>query len=280
MQCPENTAAASEFADCAWSIVVLLRLQGSVVASIAPTISSASMFRGAYVWNPDPPIFSDTEGECPMDSGILRLTAHLYRVWYSARAYAAQETDSDVAAPWLPKSDFSRIMVEHLESDANVPRQYRYLENDFGSVSAESLQRNRAYWMPWLMMQVIYASIPCLLNHPYLLSRRLRQYRRAMPQSFIQQSYEQLMRHAGWIMHFLDILETKDWHVTDSAIAHAVVVVATVHLQHSFVMDQSLSDRSQAAFDKCIRFLQSAASSSRLIAAMVSTPCIHVTNVS
>lgn len=187
---------------------------------------------------------------------IVAYAAELTDAWRMARAYAASYVSSDAPPPWNPDSDYSSVMLRHLEIDCKVPLKYRFAANDFSGHDIETLQSQRSYWGPWLFLQIMYAAIPCLLNHPFLLSMRLRNFRYTMPQSFIQQSFDQITRHAGWIIYFLDQLEKKDFQASDPVLAHCVAIVATIHLQHSFVKEYTLRDKAQAGFETCMRFLQ------------------------
>lgn len=118
---------------------------------------------------------------------------------------------------------------------------------------------------------MMYFAIPCLLNHPYLLSLRLKHFKDAMPQSFIQHSWEQITRHAGWIMHLIDPLENNQFVVTDPSVVHCVVVIATIHLQNSFVQDAEPSSKSEEGFERCLRFVQVAGKTWPIVQTMVST---------
>lgn len=189
---------------------------------------------------------------------ILVFTNQLSEVWHMASCYAARPADSNTLPPWKPDSDYSHIMSRHLDIDSRVPTKYRWRENNFKFQELESseLQEQRAYWGPWLFLQFVYAAIPCLLNHPFLLSMRLRNFRHTMPQSFIQQSFEQITRHAGWIMYFLDLLESKAFQISDPVLGQCVAIIATIHLQHSFVRNDTLRARAQSGFEKCMAFLR------------------------
>ncbi|KEZ43927.1 Uncharacterized protein SAPIO_CDS4115 [Scedosporium apiospermum] len=190
------------------------------------------------------------------DMGILKYTSQLSEVWHMARIYAASHVGPDTPPPWSPQSDYSAVTQRHLEVDCSVPLRYRFAANKFGDQTPESLQKHRHYWGPWLFLQFIYAAIPCLLNHPFLLSMRLRNFRHTMPQFFIHQSFDLITRHAGWITYFIDLLDKKSFQPSDPSLAHCVVIVATIHLQHSFVEEPSLREKAQAGFDKCLKFLR------------------------
>lgn len=191
---------------------------------------------------------------------LLGFATALAEVWKMARSYAICNVASDASPPWNPRSDYSRVMQRHLEIDCSVPLKYRFAANRIGEKSLATLQANRDYWGPWLFVHIIYAAIPCLLNHPFLLSMRLRHFRYMMPQDFIRQSFEAISRHAGWILYYLEILEKTTFRVSDPVLAHCMVVIATIHLQHSFVQETSLRNKAQRGFEKCMGFLSQMAS--------------------
>ncbi|KAF4343800.1 Zn(II)2Cys6 transcription factor [Fusarium beomiforme] len=198
----------------------------------------------------------DHSAPCDMDRGIMKYTTPLAQVWRAVRVYASRRAFSDMLPPWNPRSDYSQITYRHLEVDCSVPLKYRFSANQIDKQAAESLQQKRDYWGPYLFTQFVYASIPVILNHPFLLSMRLRNFRHTMPHSFVNSSFDAITRHIGWIMYHLDIVESMDYRISDPTLAHIVVVVATIHLQHSFVEDCSLREKAQAGFRKCLEFLE------------------------
>lgn len=217
-------------------------------------------------------------GRYNAEDDILNFTNQLAEVWQMASAYAACPADSNTPPPWKSESDYSQVMSRHLDIDSRVPLKYRWHENNFQDREPAELHEQRGYWGPWLFGQFVYAAIPCLLNHPFLLSMRLRNFRRTMPQSFIQQSFEQITRHAGWIMYFLDLLESKSFQVSDPVLGHCVAIIATIHLQHSFVRNDTLRTRAQNGFEKCMAFLRRMGRIWPNIAVMVCCSLLLLTN--
>lgn len=257
---------SQECRNCIRSTSILQQLQGCVVPATDQNRiggntwpeSSAVNARGS-IYKPPSNATALYDARCPdslLDVGILKYTSQLCDVWHMVRMYAAHRVGPDTPPPWDPRSDYSAVTQRHLEVDCSVPLKYRFAANKFGDQTPEALQKNRHYWGPWLFLQFIYAAIPCLLNHPFLLSMRLRNFRHTMPQSFIHQSFELISRHAGWITYFIDLLERKSFQPSDPALAHCVVIVATIHLQHSFVDERSLREQALAGFDKCMGFLR------------------------
>jgi hypothetical protein len=203
-------------------------------------------------------------------SEIFLYATRLCDVWQMARAYSASKVKSDEPPPWDPQSDFSAIMNWHLNLDCLIPLRFRYCANrNIVNVTADEMNQRRHYWSAFLFIQVVYSTIPCLLNHPFLISMRLRHFRHTIPQSFIQQSYEQITRCMGWIVYFIDLLERKSFQVSDPVFAHCVAIVSTIHLQHSFVKDPTLRRKATNGFEKCMRFLRRLGSMWPNVAVMV-----------
>lgn len=249
---------AKETHDCIQSITVLQNLFGVVISRTQRLSASMGMFRPLSL--SEPTIIIDPHPEDHAHLDINWYSSQLSHVWKMAREYSAcrieDHSNQQQLPPWNPQSDHSSVTLRHLELDSKVPLRYRYAANDFTGKDTDTLQSNRDYWGPYLSLQLIYAAIPCLLNHPFLLSLRLRHFRYTMPQMFIHQCFEQIARHAGWIMHFIDLIEKQAFQISDPTVAHCVVIVATIHLQHSFVEDHALKSRAQNGFNKCINFLQ------------------------
>lgn len=256
---------AQEFNDCVHGIIMLQNLQGCIPPTTGPG-SALSCSNAPSISQIHAAALSGVEPSCPpsgaalghsqMDSGIMKYALELSEAWRMARAYAASRVPSDALPPWNQRSDYSEIMHLHLEFDCRVPLKYRFAANKFAEQDQDSLEQHRNYWGPWLFVQIVYAVIPCILNHPFLLSMRLKNCRHTVPQSFIHHSFEYINRHAGWIVYFINLLDKKSFYISDPSLAHCIAIVATIHLQHSFVQDRALRDKAQQGFDKCMSCLR------------------------
>ncbi|KAG5655527.1 hypothetical protein KAF25_003864 [Fusarium avenaceum] len=248
---------SAEFNNCLRSIFVLYHLQGSVSTGVWPTSISEGDCLVTNIWSGSgwltPP---ENAIPCEMDTGIMKYTTPLAQVWREARIYASCRVFSGMLPPWNPRSDYSQVAYRHLEVDCSVPLKYRFSASRIVEQTPESLQQNRGHWGPYLFTQFVYASIPVILNHPFLLSMRLRNFRSTMPHSFINSSFDAITRHIGWIMYHLELMDRMAYQISDPTLAHIVVIVATIHLQHSFVDDSELREKAQLGFGKCLEFLQ------------------------
>ncbi|KAI9375493.1 hypothetical protein BJX61DRAFT_129432 [Aspergillus egyptiacus] len=244
---------------CLWSIYLLQSLQGDgvqaarLIAGVRTPFDTGSGFSPTYDMTtmPECPPLSAPRDELDLVSYVIQVG----EVWSMAMAYAASRVEPDAPAPWSPRSDYSIVTYRHMEFDSRVPLKYRYDANRFHEHRLHELNQRRDFWGPWLFTQFLYLAIPCILNHPFLLSRRLRSFRHTMPQSFIRQSFETITNNAAWILHLIDLIEHKGFEVCDPTLAHCVLIVATIHLQHSFVDDPSFREKARRGFTKCVRFL-------------------------
>ncbi|KAH8896205.1 hypothetical protein GQ53DRAFT_14079 [Thozetella sp. PMI_491] len=264
---------SEELRNCIQTVQLLQNLQSPLLSTAQSLFSSSPSYSSkgrAHI----PPSSARAVFQFPPENAsendMLPFIMQLSEVWRLARAYALSQPDGDTPPPWTPQSDYSSVMERHFDIDSRVPMKFRWQTNRFHERDLEELQRRREYWSQWLYLQFVYAAIPCLLNHPFLLSMRLRNFRHTMPHSFIQQSFEQITRHAGWISYFVDLLEKKGFVVMDPVLAHCVVIVATIHLQHSFVVDDLLRDKARLGFDKCMNFLRKMSRSLPTVQTMVS----------
>ncbi|KAF5005367.1 hypothetical protein FDECE_8179 [Fusarium decemcellulare] len=250
-----------EFLLCVESILLLQNIQGCVRDAAKPA-SHTSLLRndsqslGPFNHRPTRhPFLRELGNEQNPEIGILPYLAQAAEAWQMARAYAASHVGPDEPPPWHPQSNYSLIMLRHMELDSQYPVKYRFATNNFGGLTPEALQQRREYWGPWLFQQFVYSAIPTLVNHPFLLSMRLKNFRHMMPQTFIHQSFDQISRHSTWIICFLDLVEKQQFQISDPLVAHCVAIVATIHLQHAFVLDDTLRQKAQNGYEKCIRFL-------------------------
>ncbi|CAH0015666.1 unnamed protein product, partial [Clonostachys rhizophaga] len=252
-----------EYALCIQSISLLQSLQGSI-PDIVETGNSQFLFQNRSrlleVINHRANklrLLREPSMERDLNSryGILTYMARAAEAWHLTRAYAAMRVGPDSLPPWHPESDYALINLKNFELDSQFPLKYRFATNDFGGTSPEVLKECRDFWGPWIFVQFIHAAIPTLLNHPFLLSLRLKNFRHKIPQTFMYQSFDLISKHTAWIICYLDLVEKQQFHITDPTIAHAVLIVATIHLQHSFVEDSVLRTKAQRGYDKCLRFL-------------------------
>ncbi|KAF6820636.1 hypothetical protein CMUS01_11525 [Colletotrichum musicola] len=243
---------------CFRSIVVLQNLQGCITPATKLRNDRTDIHNPAFTFITSCaiPEMSLHQLEEPLDKSISTLACHFSITWRLARMYAASRVGPDDPPPWDSRSDYSMVMQSHHSIDCRSSVKYRFACNRIADHAPDTIQAQRQWWMPFLFIQFVHETIPCLLNHPFLLSMRLRSFRQTVPVPFMQQSLEAINRNARWVLYFMDVLDKKGIQVCDPVLAHCVVVVATIHLQHSFVEDQVLRGKAKAGFEKCMNFLR------------------------
>ncbi|CAG8947065.1 unnamed protein product [Penicillium salamii] len=197
-----------------------------------------------------------SSGDNKLDIGISGTNVHTSELWALACNYASSHVGVDAHSSWSPRSDYSLINFHHCEHESLMPLRFRLHASRFQDHPPAELQAHRDYWGPWIFFQMVWHAVPCIANHPFLLSMRLRKFRRTMPQSFLRNSFEQLTFHSGWVVHFLELTVSKNFEVSDPTIGQCVAIVATIYLQHSFVEDRAFSKKAQMGFEKCLNFLR------------------------
>lgn len=245
---------------CQASVIMLHNIQGSLNAQRLDEMTAIPGKRTLQA-----PLFEAlASGKVPkvpgraskLEIGIVTANMYTAELWSLACQYAMNPVNVDTQPPWSPTSDYSMINYWHTEHESCMPLRFRLHANRFSDFSLGDIQVHRDYWGPWFLFQIGWHAVQCLLNHPFLLSMRLRNFRGTMPQSFLRSSFEQLTLHSGWIVHFLELIDEKGFEISDPTIGHCVTIVATIYLQHSFAEDQTFNKKAQTGFDKCMRFLR------------------------
>lgn len=261
---------------CLRSVEILQKMHGCPaqairLMSVLRDRQEGSILPDVLGFQPNLEVNNDVYGE------LGGFASRLGDTWQMIRAYASSHVSSDSVPPWDSRSDYNIVMQSHLRIDCAIPMKYRFsADTDLNNQTPDDLQKDRKHWSALLFLQVVYATVPCVLNHPFLLSMRLRNFRYTIPQSFVQQSYDHITRHAGWITYFISSADKKNFRPTDPCLAHCVAIVATIYLQHSFVETAHLRERAQFGLETCLRFLDRMGMIWPIVANMVSFPSISV----
>jgi hypothetical protein len=190
------------------------------------------------------------------DKGMVAYAIQQSEVWFKITRYAWRRGKPSSLPPWSSQSEYSTVLAQLMDFETRMPYIYRFKPAKFSQQSIEHLNGNRDYWGPWLFVQFLYHTNLCLLNHPLLLSLRLRNFKCVIPEIFLQHTSDLISSHASWIINFIDMLEAKQFKVTDPFLGHCVAIVATIYLQESFVDDTARRKEKQDCFRKCLEFIR------------------------
>jgi hypothetical protein len=246
-----------ELRRCFWSLFLLKRLHG---ADFMVLDFSAE---DNFPWYPkttgnsfNSNLGSNPEATEHLDKGIVAYAIQLSEVWFKVTRYARRRGKPNAQPPWSSQSDYSTILAHQMDFETRMPLIHRFEPAKFSQKTIEQLDANRDYWGPWLFVQFLYHTNLCLLNHPLLLSLRLRNFKCVIPEIFLQHTADLISSHASWIINFIDMLEAKAFQVTDPFLGHCVAIVSTIYLQESFVDNPGTREEKQACFDKCLKFIR------------------------
>ncbi|KAL3957436.1 hypothetical protein ACCO45_008014 [Purpureocillium lilacinum] len=196
-----------------------------------------------------------THPQCP-DHGIMAYAAKVADIWASTVRFCLGRSESDNLPPWAPGSTFVKITSLLVDFETSIPPQHRFHFARFADRSTPELQQHASYWGLFLFKQFAYHTIFCLLNHPVLVSVRLKRASVAAPYSVIQGCTEQLRVHSDWIVHFIDMLSERDISVANPFLGYSALIVASACLPQAQCIEHEPTQRLRNKFNKCFEFAQ------------------------
>lgn len=255
-----SPVAREERRRCFWSILLLKRLYGGDLFSIDfPDETHPPFPQSPHV----PPLVSSGENSTTdesrptdvEDQGIIVYVIMLSEVFVKTSRYVRRHGKPSSMPPWSSQSEYSSILALQMEMETRVPYTHRFKLARLSERTGEDLQTHRDYWGPWFLIQFIYHTNLCLLNHPLLLSLSLRNFRSSIPEIFLQHTSDLISSHTTWIIYFIDYFEEKSFEVSDPLLGYGAAVVATIELQLSFTEKKTVRKEKENRFLKCVRFV-------------------------
>jgi hypothetical protein len=246
---------------CFWSLFLLKRLHGADFMVLDFSADDNFPWYPETTSNPhalslNTSRVAQADSDHSMDKGIMAYAIQQSEVWFKITRYAWRRGKPSSVPPWSSASDYSIIKAQLMDLETRMPYKYRFKPTNFSQQPIEHLDAHRDYWGPWLFVQFLYHTNLCLLNHPLLMSLRLRNFKCVIPEIFLQHTSDLISSHASWIINFIDMLDAKGFNVTDPFLGHCVAIVATIYLQESFVDDPAQRQEKQACFHKCVHFIR------------------------
>ena len=244
---------------CFWSLLLLKRLHGAEFGILDVTIEDNLPW---YPKSAETPSRIDNDVNMELGAGdknrqgILAIAIQLSEIWLKITQYARRRGKPSSLPPWSPQSEYATIMAQQMESETRMPKIHRFKPAQFSKQSTKDLHTRRDYWGPWIFAQFIYHTNICLLNHPLLLSLRLRNFQSQIPEIFLQSTSDLISSHASWITHLIGMFEAKMYKVTDPFLGHCAAIVATIYLQESFVDDLAIREEKMGNFAQCLGFVR------------------------
>lgn len=260
---------------CYWSIILLRRLLGESTSLLDEPCRALP----SYPESPrTPPIAAvSPEGQRvashpnSKSSGIIATVIQLSDVWTVTQDYVrTRGTSESSTTPWSPHSKYSVTLQKLMDLGRNLPPLHRYRCIKLSGVTTEDLEEARNYWAPWFLSRFLYHTIICILNHPLLITLQL-QGISGVSEVFLQQAAFSTSHHTSWILHFIEFLEARQFHLKDPILGYCAAVVATIQLQQSFPEEGDLGQKKKDNYDKCLKFIDKLGQDWELLKRMVRT---------
>ncbi|KIV79601.1 hypothetical protein PV11_07152 [Exophiala sideris] len=192
------------------------------------------------------------------DLGIFTYAIQLSEIWRMALRYAHRRGKRvGVLPPWSAQSEYAQTVAHLTDFETKFAYKYRFRPAKFANHDPAHLLQHRDFWAAWFLVQMLYHSILCLLNHPLLMSLTLRNVKMTLvPEVFLQHTAYLTATHTDWIIHLLDLAKQQSFMLYDPSVAHMVAITATIYLQQSYAEDPAVQSRKQEQYRKCLSFIQ------------------------
>ncbi|KAJ2905669.1 L-pipecolate oxidase [Zalerion maritima] len=206
-----------------------------------------------------PPLPTDELGTSTrIEPGIWNTSVYLGWVWSQVRRYVSDCAQNVLKEPWRHDSTYAKVLSDFMELENRIPMCHRYDSVKFYERDPEVVKMNRDYYVPWLKEQVMYHTIPTVLNHPFLyIVGAQHNPNLGIPNTFWRRSSEAALLHATWVVRMIDMVVDKQVAIMDPFFGHAAAIAATVHLYYCCASAARLKHKSNIDFEKCRRFLKS-----------------------
>ncbi|KAK6369586.1 hypothetical protein LTS17_009492 [Exophiala oligosperma] len=178
-----------------------------------------------------PELPKDKESYTEQDERCFGMWAHMVRmasVWGEVRVFVSRCTDGQIKAPWHSDSEYAQINAQLLDMETTIPSFYRYDVAKFPERDEAEIVEKKAFWLPWVRLQITYHTIHSVINHPFLYSSKA-----SMPRpganAFWRTSSELALLHSTWIARLIGMATNKGLELADPFFAHSAAVAATLH---------------------------------------------------
>lgn len=187
--------------------------------------------------------------------GVNSFVLHVDRILSSLVRHVKNcRSRQQLAFPWAAKSEYTAAMCALIDLSHKVPLAQRYESVDFPKATKNILFVSKGYWYPWILGRLVYHACFCILNHPIVLSVQLRGVG-DIPSEFLHRVSRDIDDHTRWIAHYLELIKSREFWLSDVLMAYCVAVAATVELHRGLSRDARRCDLSKSRFEECMRFL-------------------------
>lgn len=271
---------------CYWSIYVLektlspqITLLDQISAppyplstSCPPPLVSQSVER--------PPNSIDADSLCVKDHGIDAYGIQTISIWGDIISYIHRIRHGTPEVAWLPTSTFSQLLAKMQEFEVGLVETHLFHNVSVLSRSPADLINHQEYWVPWFTMQITSHAAQAVLHHPFVHLVALRDKSRiSQPRSFLQQTVDQALFHAGWVIRLLQISENLNQIMDNPLTGHLVAATALIPWLFQFSQDASASAKAREGLFQCERVLSRVSNHWPHIAHKVGFKCLSIDKI-
>ncbi|KAK8006545.1 fungal-specific transcription factor domain-containing protein [Apiospora marii] len=156
--------------------------------------------------------------------------------------------------PWDPGSDFAGIESDLLHFEAYLEIQRPVSEMLEPHISAEGVVDSQSTG-PIIFSRALFHLCYCLLNHPFLLRRRINTCRNLAPISFIQRSSNMAWLHAQQMMALIREARKSGCSFHSSSSGYAVTVAGSIIALRTYDADSIASEQAQILLEEALLYL-------------------------
>jgi hypothetical protein len=156
--------------------------------------------------------------------------------------------------PWDPGSDFAGIESDLLHFEAYLEMQRPVDEMLAPYISAEGVVDSQSTG-PIIFSRALFHLCYCLLNHPFLLRRRINTCRNLAPISFIKRSTDLAWLHAQQMMALIREARKLGCSFHSSSSGYAVTVAGSIIALWTYVEDSLASGQAQILLEEAFLYL-------------------------
>lgn len=260
-------------ARCCWTVFILenafTKDQRTLIVDQSPllhlpSIGGPSQPPPLLDSNPSNRSSVSIDTSCSRGPGIFSCCASILSIWGKMIAYGENMRSGQSGNPWLVSSAYSCLLEDIYRFEISLPQQHRFKNLGLSNRSSDDIYPYREYWSSWLLLQATFHSAHALLNHPIFHvvghERLGNEQSKFCPPSFVQNTIDQAIFHAGWTSCLIRIANDLNIEINDPVIGHQVIVCATVHWIFSFANNASVAERAISDLGKCQHFIVEIAS--------------------
>ena len=165
--------------------------------------------------------------------------------------------DSNIRSPhppWDPSSAFAGIKSDLLHFEAYLEIQRPVNEIFAAHISVNGVVDSQSVG-PIIFSQALFHLCYCLLNHPFLLRRRIITCRNLAPMSFIKRSSDVAWLHAQLMMALIREARKLGCSFHSSSSAYAVTVAGSIIALRTYDEDSLACEQAQILLEEALLYL-------------------------